>query len=173
MNMRPLLATAVLAVALTACGAPAERDDGVAGAGGAKPSATTSASASAPADRREAQLKFAQCMREHGVDMDDPAPDGAIRIKAGRDDKGKVDEAQRACKHFMEAAVGELHGKPDKEALDQVLKFAQCMRQHGIPMKDPSSDGRIEINIPRGTPEEKVKAAHEACKDFEPGGGRP
>ncbi|WP_113702110.1 hypothetical protein, partial [Nonomuraea lactucae] len=141
--------------------------------GAAKPtaSATGSATGSAPADRREAQLKFAQCMREHGVDMKDPEPDGAIRIQGRKGEAQKVEQAQQACKHFMEAAVGDRKGKPDQEMQDRALKFAQCMREHGVDMKDPGPDGRIEIGVKPGTPEEKVNAAHEACKEFGPGGG--
>ncbi|MBN6056867.1 hypothetical protein JYK22_33375, partial [Nonomuraea sp. RK-328] len=171
MNVRPLLAAVCAAVALTACGAEAPASDGVASASGATAKPGASAAASASLDPRSAQLKFAQCMREHGVEMDDPEPGGGIRIKSKKGDEAKMQEAQKACGHFMEAAIGDAKGKMDPKARDNALKFAQCMREHGIDMKDPSSDGRIEINVRPGTPEDKVKAAHEACKEFEPGGG--
>ncbi|MDF2709588.1 MAG: hypothetical protein K0R62_5240 [Nonomuraea muscovyensis] len=177
MNVRPLLAAAALAAALTGCGGPAARDAGVVSAGDATGSAAApSSGASSPVpsaivDRREAQLKFAQCMREHGVDMDDPDPDGAIRIKARKGQEKAVDEAQKACEHFMEGAVGGPKGKPDKEALDRAVKLAQCMREHGIDVADPGSDGRIRLRVKPGTPEEKVKAAQQACRELGPGGG--
>lgn len=171
MNGRTLLVLplACLGLVLTGCGAPA-REDGVASAGGATAAPTASSSASAPTDPREAQLKFAQCMREHGVEMDDPEPGGGIRIKSRAGDGQKVEQAQQACKHFMDAAIGDGSRKPSKEQLDRNLKFAQCMREHGIDMPDPT-DGRIELRIKPGTPEEKVNAAQEACKEFQPGGG--
>jgi hypothetical protein len=169
MNVRPKLAAAplALALALAACGAPAT-DDGVASAssGTAKPTA----SASAPVDRREAQLKFAQCMREHGVSMQDPDPNGRVEIKAGKGEEAKVNTAQQACAHFLQAAIGDSARKPDQKTLDQGLKFAQCMREHGIDMKDPGPDGRIDIRIQEGTSEQKVNDAQEACKEFQPGG---
>jgi hypothetical protein len=169
-----VLPLACLGLVRAGCGAPA-REDGVASAGGATaaPTASSSASssASAPTDPREAQLKFAQCMREHGVEMDDPEPGGGIRIRSRAGDGQKVEQAQQACKHFMEAAIGDGSRKPGKEQLDRGLKFAQCMREHGIDMPDPAADGRIEVRIKPGTPEEKVNAAHEACKEFQPGGG--
>ncbi|NUW32953.1 hypothetical protein HTZ77_16140 [Nonomuraea sp. SMC257] len=170
MNVRPLLAAVCAAAALTACAAKTPASDGVASASGATASPGASA-ATASLDPRSAQLKFAQCMREHGIQMDDPEPGGGIRIKSQKGDEARMQEAQKACGHFMEAAVGEAKGKVDPQQRDKMLKFAQCMREHGIDMKDPSSDGRIEINVKPGTPEEKVKAAHEACKEFEPGGG--
>ncbi|WP_431900912.1 hypothetical protein [Nonomuraea sp. bgisy101] len=164
----------VLVLALAACGAPAGGTGASSGTGGdrggdtAKPAA--SASAAAPTDRREAQLKFAQCMREHGVTMKDPEPNGAISVQTRKGEEQKVGKAQQACKHFMEAAVGDSKGKPDPEMLDQLVAFARCMREHGIDMKDPSPDGRVDIDIPRGTPERKVQEVQRACKEFAPEG---
>ncbi|WP_214412586.1 hypothetical protein [Sphaerisporangium fuscum] len=168
--IRPILAAVPLLLALGACGAPAG-NDGVASAGGGTAKPAASASGPGSTDRKEAGIKFAQCMREHGVDMKDPGSDGAIRIQGGKGDQQKIADAQQACKHFMDAVVGDKAGKPDPKMQDQMLKFAQCMREHGIPMKDPAADGRVEINIPAGTPKEKVDAANEACKEFAPGGG--
>ncbi len=45
------------------------------------------------------------------------------------------------------------------------LAYAKCMREHGIDMADPVN-GRIELNIEPGTPEEKVEEAQEACGDI-------
>ncbi|MFF5205901.1 hypothetical protein [Streptosporangium sp. NPDC000396] len=163
MRTRRALAALPLALALAACAAPAE-NTGVASTSSGKPSA------SAPTDRRDAQLKFAQCMREHGVTMKDPEPNGAISIETRQGEEQKVNKAQQACKGFMDAAVGDSKGKPDQKMLDQLLKFAQCMREHGIDMKDPSPDGRVDIDIPRGTPEQKVHEVQQACKKFAPDG---
>ncbi|MDR8410067.1 hypothetical protein MTP10_15125 [Nonomuraea sp. 3-1Str] len=178
MNLRYLLAAVCATAALSclsACGGGTPAGDGVAGVastGGATASTGGAPASAAPSmDPRDAQLKFAQCMREHGIEMDDPEPGGGIRIKSRKGDEAKMQEAQKACGHFMEAAVGEAKGKMDPKARDQALKFAQCMRQNGIDVADPSSDGRMEITVKPGTPEEKVKAAHQACKEFEPGGG--
>ncbi|MBT2231249.1 hypothetical protein [Nonomuraea sp. NEAU-A123] len=163
MSIRLLLAVPVLALALTACGAKAGEGD-VASASGSTTSPAASASAST--DRRAAGLKFAQCMREHGVDMPDPEPNGPVAIQQRPGDEQKVQKAQEACKQFMQAAVGEKGKGLDPQKQDLLVKFAQCMRQHGIDMPDPAADGRIEINIKEGTPEEKVKEAQTACKQF-------
>ncbi|GAA3619806.1 hypothetical protein GCM10022419_126780 [Nonomuraea rosea] len=167
MKISLMLAVPLMAVALTACGATAE-DGGVAGASGntATSSAPASSAASAPADQREAALKFAQCMREHGVDMPDPEPGGPIAIQERAGDGEKAKKAQEACKQFLQAAVGEQGKGIDPGERDMLVKLAQCMRQHGIDMPDPGADGKVEINVPAGTPEEKVKQAHEACKEF-------
>ncbi|MFG1686401.1 hypothetical protein ACGFNP_39985 [Nonomuraea sp. NPDC049269] len=167
MRIRLLLAVPVLALALTACGAKAGEGD-VASASGstASPAVSNSSSASASTDRQAAGLKFAQCMREHGVDMPDPEPNGPVAIQQRPGEEQKVQKAQDACKQFMQAAVGEKGKGLDPQKRDLLVKFAQCMRQHGIDMPDPTADGRVELNVPQGTPEQKVKDAQAACKQF-------
>ncbi|MEU8245695.1 hypothetical protein [Nonomuraea sp. NPDC048916] len=171
MNVRPALAALPLILALAACGGAPAKNDGVASAGNGTATPTASAGASAPVDRNEAQLKFAQCMREHGVQMKDPDGKGMIRIESRKGEEQKVDKAHQACKHFMDAAMGDKAGKPDPKERDRLLKYAQCMREHGIHMEDPSADGKIELNIPQGTPQDKVDKTMEACKEFAPGMG--
>ncbi|MFE3202504.1 hypothetical protein [Embleya sp. NPDC059237] len=57
------------------------------------------------AERRELMVKFAGCMREHGVDMPDPVPGegGARRIGAMPADEGssKAEDAMKACERFQ------------------------------------------------------------------------
>ena len=106
-----------------------------------------SASPSAPVDREEAQLKFAQCMREHGVDMPDPV-DGRIRITRRKGEEAKTEQALKKCGHLMQDAVARPRRPPiDQERRDQMVKFAQCMREHGIDMPDPRPGGRIRLRI--------------------------
>ncbi|MBE1565223.1 hypothetical protein [Nonomuraea africana] len=156
-----------MALALTACGAPAE-GGGVAGANGG--TAAPASSSAAPTDPREAELKFAQCMREHGVDMPDPEPGGGIRIETRKGEEQKSEKAQKACQQFLRAAVGDPgKTKPDQKKLDETLKWVQCMRENGADMPDPSPDGRVELSWPQGTSEQKIKKIEEACNEFAPG----
>jgi hypothetical protein len=55
------------------------------------------------------------------------------------------------------------------------LKFAQCMRDNGLPWyKDPEPGQRgVRISIPKGTDKAKVDAAMAACKAYLPNGGEP
>ncbi|MFI6318620.1 hypothetical protein ACIBG8_13920 [Nonomuraea sp. NPDC050556] len=173
MKIRLLLITAPLALALTACGGGQPTTAGVASADGgttaAKPSASSSASGG-PTDQREAQLKFAQCMREHGVDMKDPEPGGGIRIEA-KGDQNVTEKAMKACQPLMDNVVGE-RVKQDPGAQDKVLKYAQCMRENGIAMEDPK-DGKFMVQVPQGQ-EKQMEKAQKACKEFQPnfGGGQ-
>jgi hypothetical protein len=88
-------------------------------------------------------------------------------------------EADEACDHHM-AAMRQGGDGPSltAEDLDKMLAFAQCMREHGIPMEDPSADGGIRIEIGGGANgsggtapinEDELQAAHEACGDLLPG----
>ncbi|MBX6386429.1 MAG: hypothetical protein IRZ07_26215 [Microbispora sp.] len=170
MRLRPLRALGPalgLALALAACGTgPA--DDGIASAGGAATGTDATASASATVDRQEAQLKFAQCMREHGVDMPDPGPDGRIRITTKKGEQATTEKAIKACEHFMKDAVGDKAGADDPEVRDRMVKFAQCMREHGIDVPDPAPGQGIQLKIKKGQ-EKALEEAQKACEEFAPG----
>ncbi|MEU6430354.1 hypothetical protein ABZ860_31050 [Microbispora sp. NPDC046973] len=174
MRLRPLRALGPafgLALALAGCGA-APADDGIASAGGATPGTAGGAaarpSASATVDRQEAQLKFAQCMREHGVDVPDPDADGRVRIMGKKGDEAAMQKAMQACQHFMKDAVGDKLGGDDPEARDRMVKFAQCMREHGIDMPDPAPGQGIQVKIKPGQ-EKAMEEAQKACEEFAPG----
>jgi hypothetical protein len=53
---------------------------------------------------------------------------------------------------------------------DAPLKFARCMREHGLTWFPDPSKGGTTIRIPDGTDPKKMKAAQEACKQFRDGG---
>lgn len=110
-------------------------------------------------------LKFAKCMREHGVDMPDPevSQDGGIGISINGGDKAKVDKADKECRHLM--PNGGEPPKPSPEDLDRMREEAQCLRDHGIDVKDPTMDNP-GIQIEGAGPEdEKFRKAMEECSD--------
>jgi hypothetical protein len=101
-------------------------------------------------------LAFSQCMRAHGVgDFPDPNAQGQIQIGGGPDsdlspNNPAFQKAQNACQSKMP--------KPSPaqqaQALQNALKMAQCMRDHGITdFPDPQSGpgGRISISL-HGSP---------------------
>ncbi|MEV4515104.1 hypothetical protein AB0K00_39860 [Dactylosporangium sp. NPDC049525] len=166
----------VLGPAVTGCAKPSG-GDGVASAGGtptASASAGTGESRPDPVKDQENFLKYAQCMREHGVDMPDPQMDGggiAMMIPEGTD-KAKVDAANGECKQFL--PNGGQPMKADPEMQEKMRQFAQCMRENGLPdFPDPSEDGgiRIDGNATGVDPQsEAFKKAEAACKEFQPRG---
>ncbi len=164
------------AAALSACAAALT----LAACGGSDPSP-----ADAQAKAEQAQLKFARCMRSHGVEMPDPKPgtgDGPSLSRIGGPGKQDIspqvfERADAACRKYMEAAAPKMSPAQQAELRDQALRFAHCMRQHGIDMPDPEVSGggvRIKIRGGRGSsgainPESPAfRDAQEACKAFEP-----
>jgi hypothetical protein len=164
-----LVATASLAVA--ACGSdpqtPASSSQG--GKGG--PDAAS----------KKAMLKFAQCMRDHGVDMADPTFDqgGATvvqRVKKG--DEDKMNAAQKACQKYQDQIKPpQMSEAEQKEAKESALANARCMREHGITnFPDPQFDenGRMSMKFDKSNGMDpnspKFQAAMKACQKDEPGG---
>ncbi|MGP4023398.1 hypothetical protein [Actinomadura sp. 3N407] len=47
---------------------------------------------------RDQYVEFAQCMRENGVDLPDPGPDGELKLPPGDIDPGAVEKARKKCK---------------------------------------------------------------------------
>lgn len=173
----------LLVVMLAACSANAAGPSGVASLESEGTGAESSAEPSASLDPETAQLEFAKCMREHGIDMPDPetAPGGGFtqRIEVDKDGAEKMRAAQEACDQFLDQAGGPRR-EMDPGQLDKLVEFAQCMREHGVDMPDPATDGKGGIffrsnggsaggDEPNVTTNgidpqsEEFKAAQEAC----------
>jgi hypothetical protein len=178
--LRSAAAVLLLLSALAACSANAAGPSGVASLESDAPTADESAEPSASLDPEAAQLAFAQCMRDHGIDMPDPETNGgggggAVRIGGRGENREEFEAAMEECSKFLEQA-GNFRGEPDPEMLDKMVEFAGCMREHGIDMPDPNADGGIMIqrnangdttngsgaDIDPESPE--FQAAEEACR---------
>jgi hypothetical protein len=72
------------------------------------------------AEMREAALEFAECMREHGVDMPDPQfKEGGgtlMRMPKGTAEDPDFQEAQKACQPILDDAMPEGAGVQGKES---------------------------------------------------------
>jgi hypothetical protein len=161
MTLRPIAAAllAASALAVAACGADEETP-----ATGSQPKSEE--------ELREAQVKFARCMREQGIDVPDPAPggEGGIQIKiekASGVSPEDVEAAEKACAEFREAIRPQLSEAEQAEFKAQALENARCMREHGIDFPDPtfSAEGGAQIRFKgRVDPEDPdFQAAQEAC----------
>jgi hypothetical protein len=86
---------------------------------------------------------FAECMRKGGLDVKE-GTGGNIQMRIGGGiSQSRVEKIQRDCERKTGGGPG--GRKPSKaeqaKFLDQALKFARCMRSHGIDMPDPQADG--------------------------------
>lgn len=103
-------------------------------------------------DPEDAMLKFAQCMREHGVDMPDPGPDGGVRINGEGMSPEQMEAAEAACQKWMDLAMPEDGGRElTEEEKQSFLDMAACMRERGYNFPDPTFDGgRVTQKIEKG-----------------------
>ncbi|MDG4856890.1 hypothetical protein P8605_01720 [Streptomyces sp. T-3] len=148
----------VFTVLLTGCGSQGG-GTGVASADGVKKDGA-SASASLSAD--EMGVKFAQCMRENGVPMDDPEPGGGIQLRVdGSIPKSTVDKALETCRKYQPQGA---KGKDGKGG-EKMRAYAQCMRKNGVEeFPDPEGGG---MRIDKGIAEDPdFDKAQEKCQDL-------
>lgn len=183
-----------LALLATACGAAASND----GVPSLSEATTMSPSeTSEELTREEALLAFTACLREYGIDIEDPTvdADGNVQLVrprgatgeagGGGQDPEETRAARDACAPLLEdAAVG--FDRADRTELeDSLYEFAACMRDNGYDMPDPDfssfGPGAGGGGGPFGELDRDdavFQKAQAACEDvlagFErPGGGPP
>lgn len=152
--------------------------------GGSSPARTGAPSAADNA------MKFSRCMREHGVkEFPNPEVSGdrvtlKFTTKAGSPGASPqtMEAAQNACKHFQAASQPNLSPEEKVAHEEAVLKFARCMREHGVTVHPSTSGGGMLIHVQRGSgggpnPESPAfQSAQKACQGLFPpvkGGGGP
>lgn len=159
---RSLAVVVGLTLLTAACGsdgdeaeaAPVVVIDGESAADGTDSTSTTAGAAEANTTDEELALEFAQCMRDNGFpDFPDPTvnADGSIELVAGGAEQAGIDPesddfdpALDACgpivagASFLPAA-----GIDRSEIEDNLLAFAQCLRDLGHDVADPDLSGPL------------------------------
>jgi hypothetical protein len=172
-TLRPLAALTMLAVICAGCGSGTQ---GVpAGTGN---SAATSGG-NGTASIHDKAVKFAECMRANGVSaFPDPSASGSFTIDAVVNgssldpNSATWKQAIGACKNLEPPGFTGPKVTPSQRTAR--LKFAQCMRDNGVPdFPDPTPNGPlIDTNRipslagkdPRSDP--GLQAAMHKCRDF-------
>ena len=173
---RALLAVslvAVMALGLAACGS----------------SASSSGASSTSGTQFQARLSLARCFRSHGVNVPDPSSGGGPAGGGGvfrtlrNLPQAQVTAATQACRQYFTQAFPQLNLSPAARAArqQQLIKFAECMRSHGVNVPDPTSTGtgpgggfgfrQAFRSVDRNSP--AFKTAFAACGSLRPrfGGG--
>jgi hypothetical protein len=165
-----LAAMALIGLLATACG-------------GSSPAASTGGPT-----REQAALIYARCMRAHGVpDFPDPDSNGDFHLgnnqQGGKSNGSRSNSvspqetaANQACNHLLNAGA-QLNAAQTQHALSQLVKYAQCMRAHGVPnFPDPqTTNGGIGVpsgftfdtsgrNLDQKSPQ--YQAANQACQSL-------
>ncbi|WP_329088202.1 hypothetical protein [Streptosporangium sp. NBC_01469] len=132
---------------------------------------STSAATQAPQEKADV-LAYAKCMRENGMpDFPDPQPGGGLALPSGVDPNSpEFRKTEDKCRHFM---------GPDQEKRDgeetwpsaEKLKYAQCMRDNGVPrFPDPDAQGgfRFKEGGPVDPQSPQFKKAEAVCAKYQP-----
>jgi hypothetical protein len=98
-------------------------------------------------------LSYTRCMRSHGVPgFPDPTSQGTF-LPTGIDPHSpQVQSAMRTCHHLLPAGRGQRTAAQQQQVEDSALKFAACIRAHGIPgFPDPVFIGStVDFKVPKG-----------------------
>ncbi|MFD7107007.1 hypothetical protein [Streptomyces celluloflavus] len=153
-----------LAIFATACSG---------GDGGTKDTANGSGAgggsdASGKGKEADAAYKHRQCLRDHGVKVEEPKPGqdprGMVIGAGGNVDQEKMKKALEACKSTSPNAGKSELTQADK---DEALKYARCMRKNGFNMPDPKFEGGgmmgKAMTMPQGEEKKKFEKANKAC----------
>lgn len=144
-----VLSTAAILVALVA---------GCSSGAGSTSSSGGNASSGGTASGEASAVKYAQCMRENGINVPDPGPEGGLMMPDGYDSSDpKNQEIEQKCSQYLPPVSDEDRAKNDED----MLAFAQCMRENGVDMPDPV-DGALEVPM---VDQETLTAASEKCAD--------
>ena len=160
----------VLALAVSACGSS---------------SASSSSSATTTGARFQARLNLAKCFRAHGINVPDPstgggpAGGGGIFRSLRNYPTAQVTAARQACSQYFAQAFPQLNLSPAQraQAQQQLVKFAECMRSHGINIPDPTPNanggfgiGQAFRSVDRNSP--AFQSALKSCQSLRPRFGR-
>ncbi|MER5649933.1 hypothetical protein [Streptosporangium sp. NPDC002524] len=104
--------------------------------------------------------------------MPDPEPGAGNVMLRGKTDDATLKKASEACREYNPIGSGKKM-MSDPKTQDAILRFARCMRENGVDMKDPDfSGGAVRMGGEGMDPESpQTKKAITACQKHLPGGG--
>jgi hypothetical protein len=129
-----LAGIALAVTVVTGCGG--NTGSGVATAGSGGPT-TTQAGPPPSSNTQDRLLQYAQCLRQHGVQVPDPGQGKNVQVTVTNQPQAKA--AAEACQQY---AVGADNGAKSSADIAQERAYASCMRQHGVasfPDPDPNN----------------------------------
>ena len=140
------------------------------------PSPQASTSPTPELSAEDSLIAYAACMREHGIETDDPRfdvngnlvskPAFKAALKSGEGDESFA-AAQADCGDHLAAMKPALDPALQAEQTEAALRFAACMRDQGLDWPDPAGDGSklagSDVEFDKKSPE--FQAAFEVCRD--------
>ncbi|MGH2936822.1 MAG: hypothetical protein ACRDPE_01725 [Solirubrobacterales bacterium] len=136
------------------------------GGGGSSSGGGESAASSGGGSEEEEALEFTECLRAHGVEVEDPKP-GQKNIELPESNDPTSKKAVAACKGKLGGAGQELSAEEGVQFREGWLAFAKCVRGHGVDMGDPEflGPGKVHLDNNGIDPNSPAfVAAREACE---------
>jgi len=137
---------------------------------------SSSSGPSSGVTNQQTAVAYAQCVRSHGVpNFPDPNSQGEIIISGQNISQSQLQTARAACKKLLPAGgSGQVPAGQEHAAMSELLKYASCMRAHGIPnFPDPVSNGH-GASFPGTTGldphSQQFQSAQQACRSLLPTG---
>ena len=140
----------LLTLAVLGCGSEPADDGGASGNGvasleGSDTTAPEADAGDAALQAEEAMLEFTECLREQGLEVDDPEfdnegnfrlniPMGEFMERMNREDS---QDAFNACSFLLMGVAQQFGGFDATEMEDRLVEYASCMRENGFDMPDP------------------------------------
>ncbi len=122
------------------------------------------------------EIAYAACMRSHGLpSFPDPTTSnnphqavGGFDISTATKDSPQYASANGACKHLLPFDGGFPSGSQLTAVTNELLKYSECMRAHGVPnFPDPTvTSHSIGFEIRGGTSSPQFGAAQRACQNL-------
>ena len=166
--LRAVALAGLAAVTITACG-------GRPALPGGRPSAIS---------RAEALHLAGRCIRQHGVPAFPDPTVNAGQVVISRTQllavpKSVLGQAMTACRAALDRAgiqMGRARGRggqPSPQQMRAILRFARCLRSHGVVGLADPNPANGQISLPPGTPKRSpaVLRAQQACRSLLPRNG--
>ncbi|WP_424187842.1 hypothetical protein ACOBQX_08420 [Actinokineospora sp. G85] len=144
---------------------------------GCSDSGDTTAATTTSTTSDDALAKYAQCMRDNGVELPDPEPGNPGSLYVGVDkDSPAFTSANKVCGSILQGVVEDRKnqsGEDQKEQHDKLLALAQCLREHGVNVPDPQAGAEKPFGDSLDRTAPKVSEAIKECAAASPiaGGG--
>ncbi|HZD67485.1 MAG TPA: hypothetical protein VFA45_00750 [Actinomycetes bacterium] len=161
--LKGLVALGVLALVVVGC------------AGSSGSSSSDQAASGAGGSDSSRLVRYAQCMREHGVPSFPDPVNGQLQLRVTKG--GPLDPAspqfqvaQQACKSLEPPGL-QGGSTQSNQQQSQMLEFVSCMREHGVSNFPDPQNGRFVITSGVDPNSPQFQAAMQACRKLLPGGG--
>jgi hypothetical protein len=112
------------------------------------------------------KVQHVKCLREHGIPVELAGDGNAVISEENRPDESTMAAAEKACAKYHPLGPPPSVGSA---AWDAMLKYAQCLRQNGVDVKDPQpGDHGVRMGGDGQADEQTMEKAQEACRQYRP-----